>query len=277
MKLGVYSLVTPDYQVDEAATLVAEIGYRGIEWTVDYPKAVWDGVSKWHVDTDRLEASARAAREAARRHGLAIPCLGTRCNCFDLNAVRTYMGVANAVGAPAIRVMAPSYDGSTHYDELLGKARAAYEQVEQLARESGVRAVVELHNGLVSASASGTRRLLEGRDPNHVGAMFDPGNMIREGMENWRMGIEILGPYLHHVHVKDGRWMRGKDGKWAMENASLADGMIDWKAVVEGLKSAGYEGFLDIEDFRGGYACKPVGITTRDKLQEDYDFLMSLL
>jgi sugar phosphate isomerase/epimerase len=277
MKLGVYSLVTPDYKVDEAAELVAGIGYEAIEWTVDYPKAVWDGVSKWHISSDDLEASAAAARAAAKRNGLAVPSLGTRCNCFDTEGVQHCMVAAKLAGAPAIRVMAPSYDGRVPFGDLLEKGKAAYERIEHMARDSGVRVLVELHHGLISASASGTLRLIEGRDPDWVAAMFDPGNMIQEGMENWRMAMEILGPYLRHVHVKNGRWVRDPSGKWVHERASLADGFVNWKQVIDGLKSVGYEGFLDIEDFRGGYACKPVGITTRDKLQEDYDYLTALI
>jgi len=277
MHLGVYSLVTPDYRTEDAAQLVAEIGYRAIEWTVDYPNAVWDGKSKWHISTDDLEQTAAAARRAAESNGLSISCLGTRCDCFNEAGIGRCMEVARLVGAPAIRVSAPRYDGSARFGELFERARAAYERVEQTARQAGVRALVELHNGLISASASGTRRLLERRDPSWVGAMFDPGNMIREGMENWRMAIEILGPYLQHVHVKDGLWVRTKDGKWSIESAPLPEGLVDWKEVIAGLKSVGYQGFLDIEDFRGGYACKPVGITTRQKLQEDYDYLTSLL
>jgi len=277
MKLGVYSLVTPDYKVDEAAELVAGIGYEGIEWTVDYPNAVWDGVSKWHISSDDLEASAAAACAAAKRNRLVVPSLGTRCNCFDTEGIQHCMAAAKLAGAPAIRVMAPSYDGHMPFGDLLEKGKAAYERIEQMARDSGVLALVELHHGLISASASGTRRLIEGRDPDRVAAMFDPGNMIQEGMENWRMAIEILGPYLRHVHVKNGRWVRDSSGKWGHERVSLADGFVNWKQVIDALKSAGYEGFLDIEDFRGGYACKPVGITTRDKLQEDYDYLAALI
>lgn len=277
MKLGVYSLITPDYQIEEAAALVAEIGYEAIEWTVDYEKAVWDGESRWHISTDDLESTAVRARRAAEAHGLAIPCLGTRCDCYEGDAVRRCMEVARLVGAPAIRVMAPRYDGSSHYDELLASAREAYAQVEQTAREMEVAALVELHHGLISASASGTRRLLEGRDPQWVGAMLDPGNMVREGMENWRMAVEILGPYLRHVHVKDVQWVRGDDGQWRCESASLAEGIIDWQEVVDALRSVAYEGCLDLEDLRGGWARKPVGITTRQKLQEGYDHLSPLV
>jgi sugar phosphate isomerase/epimerase len=277
MRLGVYSLITPDYEIEEAAALVAGIGYEGIEWTVDYEKAVWDGASRWHISTDDLEATASRAREAAEQNGLAIPGLGTRCNCFEPERVSRYMEVARMVGAPAVRVMAPRYDGSTHYDELLSRARAAYEEVETLARGAQVRAVVELHHGLISASASGTRRLLEGRDPQWVGAMLDPGNMLREGMENWRMACEILGPYLHHVHVKDAFWLRGDDGAWRCEGAALAEGLIDWQQVMDALRNVGYEGFLDLEDLRGGWARKPEGITTRRKLEEAYEHLAPLL
>lgn len=277
MKLGVYSLITPDYTIEESAELVAEIGYEGIEWTVDYEKAVWDGVSKWHISTDNLEETARAAREASEKNGLTIAGLGTRCDCFDEDCIRRNMEAAKLVGAPAMRVMAPRYDGSVHYDELFEKARQAYVEIEELARDAGVRALVELHHGLITPSASAARRLVEGRDPDCVAVMFDPGNMIREGMENWRMGLQILGPYLKHVHVKDAKWVRTDQGQWTVENASLAEGVVDWQEVIEALKSVGYDGFLDLEDLRGGWAVKPVGITTRQKLQEAYDYLLPLL
>ncbi len=277
MRLGVYSLVTPDYTVEETAELVAEIGYEGIEWTVDYANAVWDGTSKWHISTDNLEESARAAREAAQSHGLTIVGLGTGGDCFETETIRRNMEAAKLVGAPAIRVMAPRYDGSVQFDELFERARAAYQTVEQMARDSGVRALVELHHGLICPSASGARRLLEGRDPQWLGAMLDPGNMIHEGRENWKMAVEILGPYLKHVHVKDARWVRSPEGEWTAEWASLAEGMVDWEEVIAALRSVGYEGFLDLEDLRGGWARKPVGITTRQKLQEAYDYLSPLL
>lgn len=270
MKLGVYSLVTPDYEVDDAAALVADIGYEGIEWTVDYPDSAWDGVSKWHISTDDPEASAAPAREAARRNGLAIPALGAPCDFLDGDGVRRYLQVAVMVGAPAVRIKPPRYDGSVHFAEVFKKTRAACESAERMAAEAGIRALVELHGGRITPSASAARRLLEGRDPQWMGAVFDPGNMIREGMEDWRMGIEILGPYLQHVHVKDGVWVRTEEGTWRMEHASLAEGLVDWHAVINGLRSAGYEGFLSIEDFR-------TDISTRDKLQEDYDYLNSLL
>ena len=277
MKLGVYSLVTPDYQVDEAAQLVAETGYEGIEWTVDYRNAVWDGTSRWHIDTGDLEASARAARQAAERNGLTVVSLGTAVSCFDLEGAKTCMKVANIVGAPALRVAGPRYDGSTPYPELFEKARAAYVEVEQAAREAGVKALLELHHGLICVNTSAAVRILEGRDPEYIGVLFDPANMVREGIENWKMACEILGPYLAHVHVKNDRWLRRDDGSWVCEHCAIDEGIVDWKQVIAALKSVGYDGWLNLEDLQGGWGCKPVGITTREKLQRGYEHISALL
>ncbi len=277
MQLGVYSLVTPDYPTEEAAALIAEVGYTGVEWTVDYKNALWDGESNWHIDSGDLEESARLAREASERHGLSIVSLGTRCTCTDLDGVRLCMRVAREVGAPAIRVMASGYDGSRHYDRLLSRARKGYAEVEEEARRTGVKALVEIHNGLICPSAAATRRLLDGLDPQWVGVIFDPGNMIREGMENWQMALEMLGPYLATVHVKNGGWLRGEDGKWAVREMSLAEGMVDWPAVIAGLRKVGYDGWLDIEDFRGGWAKASEEFPTRWKLEEDFEYMSGLV
>lgn len=277
MKLGVYTLTAPDYGIEEVAGLMAGIGYEGIEWTVDYQNAVWDGESNWHINTDDLEATASAARQAAERHGLACVCVCPRLKCSETERIRTSLEVAQMVGAKALRVQAVGYDGSTHVDKLVERSRAEYAAAIEMAREAGVRIWVELHAGLIVPSASATRRLLEGLDPDWVGAVFDPGNMVREGFENWQMAAELLGPYLQHVHVKNCVVRRDDDGKWTHQDSALAGGVVDWPAVMRALKSVGYDGYLHMEDFRGGYGQKPVGITTRDKLEEDHDFIRSLL
>lgn len=277
MKLGVYSLVTPDYPTQEAARLIAEVGYTGVEWTVDYQKAHWDGKSNWHIDGTNLKASARVAREASERNGLTIVSLGTRCNCLNMDAVRQCMDVAQEVGACAIRVMAAGYDGTKTYDELLARSREGFAAAQEEGKKRSVKSLVEIHNGLICPSAAATRRLIEGCDPAWVGVIFDPGNMIREGMENWKMALEMLGPYLATVHVKNGGWFQGGDGKWATREMSLAEGMVDWPAVIAALKSVGFDGWLDIEDFRGGWARASEEFPTRWKLEEDFKFLSGLV
>ncbi len=277
MKLGVYSIVLPDYRREEAAAKVAEIGYSGIEWTVGYEDRVFDSGEQWHVSLDDLEEDAPRAREVAERHGLEIPSLGTSADTGDFDTIERLMDGAVAMGAPMLRIGSAGYDGSTHYDELREMVIGNYRTIEPMAAEHGVKALIEIHSNTICPSASATMRILEHFDPDHVGAILDPGNMVHEGYEQWRMGIEMLGPYLAHVHAKNQAWVRGADGAWSTEMASLEDGLADFREIIEALADCGYEGYIDLEDFRGGYCVRPEGITTEQKLVEGYEYLSGLL
>ncbi|MEA3400318.1 MAG: sugar phosphate isomerase/epimerase family protein [Armatimonadota bacterium] len=277
MKLGVYSIVLPDYHREEAAAKVAEIGYTGIEWTVGYPDRVFDSGQQWHVSLEDLEEDAPRAREAAERYGLEIPSLGTSADTGDFEKIQRLMRGAVAMGAPMLRIGSAGYDGSTHYDELRETVIENYRTIEQMAADHGVKALIEIHSNTICPSASATMRILEHFDPEHVGAILDPGNMVIEGMESWRMAVEILGPYLAHVHAKNMSWVRDDEGEWTWENASLEDGIADFEAIIAALAEYDYQGYIDLEDFRGGYCVRPEGITTEQKLQEAYDYLSRLL
>ena len=277
MKLGVYSIVLPDYHREEAAAKVAEIGYTGIEWTVGYEDRVFDSGEEWHVSLTNLEEDAPRAREVAEKHGLEIASLGTGSDTGDFEKIERLMKAAQVMGAPMLRIGSSGYDGSTHYDELRAKVVEDYRTIERMAADHGVKALIELHSRTICPSASAGLRIVEHFSSPHVGVIFDPGNMVLEGMENWRMGIEMLGPYLAHVHAKNMCWLHDPEKGWYWDNASLEGGIADFEMIVQALHEYGYEGYINLEDFRGGYCVKPVGITTEEKLQEAYDYLSGLI
>ena len=43
------------------------------------------------------------------------------------------------------------------------------------------------------------RQALEGFDPAHIGLIFDPGNMVNEGFEDYQKSFELLGDYIAHI------------------------------------------------------------------------------
>ncbi|MEA2515513.1 MAG: hypothetical protein QOJ59_5002 [Thermomicrobiales bacterium] len=98
------------------------------------------------------------------------------------------------------------------------------------------------------------RRFLEGFDPEWVGAIYDPGNMVWEGHEQYRLGLETLGPYLAHVHAKNSGWRqsgRRADGSraWQAEWAPLDAGIVDLRGLFAALRQVGYDGWVSVEDF----------------------------
>jgi sugar phosphate isomerase/epimerase len=99
--------------------------------------------------------------------------------------------------------------------------------------------------------------------------IFDPGNMAREGFEDYRIGVELLGPYLAHVHLKNAAFEPPEDdGVWQPRWTPLADGVVDFDLLFEALDTSGYDGWFVIEDFS---AARP----TREALEHNLQFVRS--
>jgi sugar phosphate isomerase/epimerase len=85
--------------------------------------------------------------------------------------------------------------------------------------------------------------------------------MIHEGYENFRLGLELLGPYLAHVHVKNTGWKpesRRENGtrEWSSYWEPVSGGIVDWKQVLADLAAVGYDGYLGLEDFSGTFGSR---------------------
>jgi sugar phosphate isomerase/epimerase len=95
--------------------------------------------------------------------------------------------------------------------------------------------------------------------------------MAREGFEDYRIGAELLGPYLAHVHVKNAAFERpAGGGVWEPRWAPLEDGVVDFGLVFEALALVGYRGWLVIEDFSGS---RP----SREALKHNLEFVRSFV
>jgi L-ribulose-5-phosphate 3-epimerase len=74
---------------------------------------------------------------------------------------------------------------------------------------------------------------------------FDPANMLLYDMGDPIRAVEILGPDIHSVHVKDARRPKAA-GQWGAE-VPLGQGEVNIPKFVEALKKNGYIGPLVIE------------------------------
>lgn len=209
LRLSVFTVMVPDLTPEEAAAELAASGYDGVEWRVttvpehlrDHPPSFWGNNRCTLAPT--LE-EARRAREVAAAHRLAIPNVGAYPAPGDADACETVLRFAEACDAPQVRVL--PFPMITTYEDAFDATRAYLETVEALARQFARRALIEIHMNTIAPRASLARRLLDGFDPECIGVIHDAGNMAFEGFEDYRIGIEVLGPYLAHVHVKNARF-----------------------------------------------------------------------
>jgi L-ribulose-5-phosphate 3-epimerase len=80
--------------------------------------------------------------------------------------------------------------------------------------------------------------------PN-LGVGLDTANVILYGKANPVDAVDILGPHVHSIHAKDGKWPT--DPSQLGEEVQIGKGLVDFRAVFTKLRRLGYSGAVTIE------------------------------
>ncbi|WP_028559426.1 sugar phosphate isomerase/epimerase family protein [Paenibacillus pinihumi] len=271
MKLSVFTVATPDLTPEQLAAAAKEAGLDGIEWRFkEIPEEAKDeSPSFWRNNLCSLspfedESGWARFKQASAASGLENVSVTPYLTAGDLEATEKVLQAASYLGASIIRLGVPGYNRTESFNSLFQKEREYLKAAESLCKQYGVKGVIETHHVTISPSASAAYRLVEGLDPDWIGVLYDPGNMVHEGFENYRMGMELLGPYLAHVHIKNAGWFKqdepGSAGEsiWGSKWVGLIDGIVPLRQIVEDLRAVHYEGYLGLEDFSGQFASIPM-------------------
>jgi sugar phosphate isomerase/epimerase len=260
MKISLFTVCLPDHTPEEGAAALASWGFDGVEWRVTAVPAPGEPVvSFWKGNRCTLapETLVDRADEIAvlcRKHKLGMPCLGAYLGYQDAELIERVMQAAARMQVPLVRVSVAKYDGKENYNKLLADAVKGWEKIVALGKKHGVKPVAEIHMGTIITSASAAYRFASHFKPDEMGIIHDCGNMVYEGFENHQMGLEILGPYLAHVHIKNSVWAiqsGDPDGnlRWASGWATLRNGQVNLRDFLKTLRATGYDDWLSLEDF----------------------------
>ena len=183
-----------------------------------------------------------AVARALERNGLRLEVVTTDLIDGDATAERIVAACAEA-GVPLVRAGFFRYDPARGYGPCLESASRGLARLARVTADHGVRLAVQLHHGTIHPSAAHTRRLIG--DLDAVAFYADPGNQAKEGSEDWRLGLDIMGDRLACMGVKNAAWRRGPNG-WACDWVPLADGVVAWPEIIAGLRERGYPGPLSL-------------------------------
>jgi sugar phosphate isomerase/epimerase len=248
---------------DPAATVeaLARHGYDGVDWRVVPfdPLRTKEAPSFWgnnlsSLDLNHIEAEAEKVLPLCRAVGLEVTGLNTylSLDSMKMGELESVMRAAKLLDCSLIRVNAPRYDGKTPFATLMKDGQARLQEVQKLAAGHGVKVHIEIHMGTIACSPSLMRQLVGGCDPRHIGVIFEPANMVNEGMENLSLSLEILGPYFSCLHVKNMAWLRDPSGVWSCKMVPLQEGAVNWGEVMGLIKRVGFDGVISFEDFSDG-------------------------
>jgi sugar phosphate isomerase/epimerase len=282
MKYSLFTVSVPEMHPEEALAKIKEFGYDGVDWRVTAiptdPAILQEAPSYWRnnyctYDIATIEQEAPKIRALTESYGIEINALATYLDCGEpIEKIEACMRAAKAMGCGRIRVNSLRYDPEVGYTALYANAVAGFERVERAAKKYGVKADFEMHMGTITPAASGAFRLASNFDPRYIGVIYDSGNAVYEGFEEYRMAFEILGPYLDLVHIKNAQWKKtlvdGKE-KYQPTWAPFMDGYADFDRCFAALHAVGYDGYVTFEDFSSE-------LSSEEKLRQDIAFIRAI-
>ncbi len=265
MKFSVFSVSMPELDIEQTVKFLNDFGFNGVEWRVNTPSPKEKSPDYTHerrywtnnlstLDIGNIEEEAIRAKELCDTYKLDIVSLTTYLRPHEVESVEKVLKAAQSIGCPNIRVFPPNYDEKESYPSLFARTVEELKVLEPLALKYKVRINLEIHMGNIIPSASAAYRLVSHFDPKAIGIIYDPGNMVHEGFENYKLGFELLDDYLAYVHVKNALWEKAgvlDNGSqiWKPIWTPLKKGCANLTKLIATLREMGYNGYISIEDF----------------------------
>ena len=235
---------------DDGLQLLKRAGYNGIE--------LWLGDRPWFQMTTN-DAQLREMRAKIRDAGLEISNVSNSLDWEEnvssrdpakreaaFRHIRRQIEAAQIFNCDAILIVAGIVTTDTPYNEVYNRCVDSLKKLAADAASAKVRIGVENccseQKFLLSPREFNT--FLNDVDNRWVGIHLDVGNIHDTGFaEQW---IEILGPRITRVHVKDVLKHRGRCGDQSVyTNIFLGDN--NWRAIRDAFTKIGYDGWLIAE------------------------------
>ena len=244
------NLIPKGWTLDKGLALVHKAGFDGIE--------LWLGDKPW-FQLETTDAQVRELRRKIEDTGLTVSDV---CNTLDWDTpissrdpairdkarrhITRQIETANLLGTDAILVVAGLVTEDTPYNEVYRRTVDNLQHLAETAAQARVR--IGCENCCSEQRFLITPREFETflNDVNSpwVGLHMDVGNIHDTGFpEQW---IEIHGPRITRVHVKDVMRHRGRCGDQSVyTNLFLGDN--NWPAIRAACRKVGYDGWIIAE------------------------------
>lgn len=244
------TLIPKGWTLENGLGLIRRAGFDGVE--------LWLGGQPW-FQLETTDAQVRELRKKVEDAGLAVsdvantldwdvpissrdPAVREKARRHIVRQIET----AQILGTDAILVVAGLVTEDTPYDEVYRRTVDQLRGLAQTAAQSRVRIGCEncCSEQHFLLSPREFHSFLDDVNSPWVGLHLDVGNIHDTGFpEQW---IEINGPRVTRVHVKDVLRHRGRCGDQSVyTNLFLGDN--DWPAIRTALEKTGYDGWIIAE------------------------------
>lgn len=249
-----------DLRLDDALTLLSDLGYDGVGLTLDHmhldPLAP-DLAARTHRLAGRLDAlgldvtvetGARYVLDPRRKHGPSLLDPDPDDRARRVGLLIRAVQVAADLGAHAVHCFSGLTPAGTDTDTAWKRLAGALTPVLDAAATADVPLAVEPEPGHLLATLADFHRLrrILG-DPENLGLTLDIGHCQCLEPLSPADCVRAAAPWLRHVQIEDMR--RGLH-----EHLPLGDGEIEFPPVLAALAATGYQGLTVVELPRHSHA-----------------------
>jgi sugar phosphate isomerase/epimerase len=191
---------------------------------------------------------AQTRRELSA-HGLTVPCLGSSTNLHEMDSAkhaaelahaRRFIDLAQALGAPYVRVFGNKYVAGVQRDAMLAHIAAGLRTLGDYARERNVAVIIESHGDFTDSAT--LLELMQRADSTGVAILWDAHHTFVQSKEAPETTVQQLGRYIRHVHLKDSV-PAGTDRRYVLTGT----GEVPVGRQIAALVRSGYRGVYSFE------------------------------
>lgn len=264
MQLAMFSKMLGVYPIEKAGEVIKELGFDGVDLTVR---------PGGHVLPEEVRQRLPEAVRALRELGLTVPMVTTGITTPEDPHAEDIFRSAAECGVTRLKLGYWRYAGFGQLRRQIAEVQGYLRGVEALAKRYGVWAGIHNHSGsYISALPAVVAELLKDRDPEAVGAYFDPGHATAEGgVDGWRMGLDLLAERIRLLAVKSFGWFRetlpSGEARWQPKLVPLSEGTVRWPEVFTLLRRSGFDGVVSVHsEYQGSHSWRD--LTTEELIEQ---------
>lgn len=252
MKKGISIWSFPAVPLKDSFALAKKAGFEGVEVALD----ATGEVSLASTEKDLLDVKQQAADNGIELYSVASGLYwdywlndddpAVRQKAKDI--VKKHLETASILDCESILIIPGSVNAEfaapgkvVDYETAYNRSLEAITELKSVAEQYKVEIGLENVWNKFLVSPMEMRQFIDAVGSQYVGSYFDVGNVLFNGYpEHW---IKILGDRIKKVHFKDYRVAAGGLHGFV----DLLAGDINYPAVMEALKSIGYDGWVTAE------------------------------
>jgi sugar phosphate isomerase/epimerase len=248
MALGL--LISPFGAPEETIKRVHDMGFSNCflsldgyinKFTPDAAKQIGDLLTKYNliattVEVVRPEPLVWDFQQGPSTIGLVPP----KYRAARIDALKQVSDFAKLLGIGQVQTHC-GFIPEDPADPLYAETVEAIRTIAQHCQGNGQKFLMETGQETPTAMS---RALRDANMPN-LGVGLDTANLILYGKANPVDAVDILGPHIHSIHAKDGKWPT--DPSKLGEEVMIGKGLVDFKTVFTKLHKLGYTGAVTIE------------------------------